>query len=71
LVASKSKSSVATAANMKIVLVLAVVAIGLAASSDLENFESYQKHFNKVYKLVPFVGFGVTRLRVNFFIWAL
>jgi hypothetical protein len=54
---SKSKSSVATTATMKTVLIIAILATGLAASTDLdlESFESYQKDFNKVYGFVPFV----------------
>jgi hypothetical protein len=40
---------------MKTTLIIAMLAIGLAASSDLENFDSYQKQFNKVYGLVAFV----------------
>jgi hypothetical protein len=36
---------------MKLLLIAVVcLAVGSSWASNLENFESYQKHFNKVYR---------------------
>ena len=55
---------------MRTIVVIAVLAVGLAAASNLENFDTYQKHFKKEYRLFAYLFYykstSVTSLKRPF-----